>query len=89
MAQPAAKIPMQNRQYATISKNSSYTIILSLQISPETEKVKLALPAPATAILKFCRNHKLNAWVIKTYFLKYHARFAKVRHKLDPSLFNS
>lgn len=46
MAQPAAKIPIQNRQY-TMSKNSSYTIISSLQISPKAGKVKPALPAIA------------------------------------------
>lgn len=46
MAQPAAKIPIQNRQY-TMSKNSSYTIISSLQISPKAGKVEPALPAIA------------------------------------------
>lgn len=88
MAQPAAKIPVQNRQYTT-SKNSSYIIISSLQISPEAEKVKLALPASAIAILNLAWNHKPNAWVMKTYFLKYHTRFAKAWHKHHPPLFNS
>lgn len=51
MAQPAAKIPMQNRQYTTTSKNPSYTVTSSLQISPDAGKAKPALPASATVIL--------------------------------------
>jgi len=42
---------MQNRQYTTSSKSSSYTIRSSLQISPTAEQVTPALLASGTVIL--------------------------------------
>lgn len=51
MAQPTAKIPVQNSQYAPMSTNSSSTTVASLQLSPGDEEVMPAPPAAATAVL--------------------------------------
>lgn len=86
MAQPAAKIPIQNRQY-TMSKNSSYTIISSLQISPKAGKVKPALPAIAILNPAGIPNLMPGPWTHT--FSSTTQDLQKTWHKRHPALFNS